>query len=92
MQMATFRVKELAKAQKLNQVMLSQKSGIQLSTVQRIWQNNRAGNPNSETLRRIAEALGVTIEELYAKDGDDQSSSLSAPRSEVNKTGVMLPA
>jgi transcriptional regulator with XRE-family HTH domain len=91
MQMAMFRVKELAKAQGLNQVELSNKSGVQLSTVQRIWQNNRAGNPNSETLRLLAGALGVTIEELYVREVDQASSS--APRPEaVNKTGIMVPA
>lgn len=89
MQMATFRVKELAKAQKLNQVDLSQKSGVQLSTLQRIWQNNRAGNPTSENLRRIAEALGVRVDDLYATNDGDVFSSAPQPEA-VNKTGAMI--
>jgi len=69
-----FRVKELAEARGYTQEELAAHArqhgaDVSLATVQRIWQNNRAGDPRSSTLLAIARALGVRVEDLYS-DGN----------------------
>ena len=66
-----FRVKELAQERNLTQEELVNRArqhsqvDISLSTVRRIWQNNKAGSPRGETLIAIADALGVSVKDLY---------------------------
>lgn len=66
--MATFRVKELAQAQGLSQEALAIKSRVRVRTVQRIWQD-AIERPYAETLIRLADALGVSVQELYTSEG-----------------------
>jgi len=73
-----FRVKELAQERGLTQEELSIRSGVKISTLRRIWQNNRAGDPRAGTLLAIAEILGVSVKELYASDGLPQPLASSA--------------
>lgn len=67
--MATFRVKELARARGLTSEELAIKSGVKVSTVRNLWQN-RVSDPSFSTLQAIAQALGVSIEDLVAPDLD----------------------
>ena len=65
-----YRVKELAKAQKLTQFELAAKSGVSMTVVQRLWQNHRSlGDVRYSTLEAIANALGVQIGDLFAEGG-----------------------
>lgn len=79
-----FRVRELAQERGVTQEELAvrarQQAGvdISLSTVRRIWQNNKAGSPRADTLIAIADVLGVTIKELYVEDEAGQPSHTSA--------------
>jgi transcriptional regulator with XRE-family HTH domain len=62
-----FRVKELAQSRGWSKDDLARKSGVKFSTVQRIWQN-RTANPLYDTLKALALALEVTVDELEQKD------------------------
>lgn len=66
--MGTFRIKELAQAQGLSQEALAIKSRVRVRTVQRLWQNT-IERPYAETLIRLADALGVSVQELYTTEG-----------------------
>lgn len=66
--MGTFRIKELAQAQGLSQEALAIKSRVRVRTVQRLWQNS-IEKPYAETLIRLADALGVSVQELYTSEG-----------------------
>ena len=72
--MATFRVKELARARGLTSEELAIKSGVKVSTVRNLWQN-RVSDPSYSTLSAIAAALGVSIEELVDTSGTDEVQS-----------------
>lgn len=84
-----FRVKELAVAVGLTQEQLSHKSGVKLSTVQRLWQNKSASEPRASTLLAIAGALGVSIQELYTTQETEQGSPISATH-EGNKECLVM--
>lgn len=56
------RVKDLRKQKGLSQEDLSKKSGLSLRTIQRV--ENGESEPTGETLKRISNALGLTLEEL----------------------------
>lgn len=58
------RVKELREAAKLTQEALAYKAGVSLGTVQRA---ERVGRASTETLSKIATALGVPPGELFAE-------------------------
>lgn len=62
--MGVFRVKELAVARGLSQEQLAFKSGVKIHTVQRIWQNS-IERPYADTLIALADALGVSVKDLY---------------------------
>jgi transcriptional regulator with XRE-family HTH domain len=70
-----FRVRELAQARDITQEELSRRSGVTISTVRRVWQNNRAGDPRSGNLIAIAKVLGVAVEELYSTETADLSNA-----------------
>jgi transcriptional regulator with XRE-family HTH domain len=76
-----FRVKELARERGLTSEELAIKSGVKFSTVRNLWQN-RVSNPSFDTLRLIAQALGVSIEDLVDNgvDGGD-ILDLNTPKS-----------
>lgn len=65
--MGKFRIKELAHDRGMVQEDLAFKSGIKLRTVQRLWQNKIA-NPSIDTMIALADALGVTVKDLYADE------------------------
>lgn len=56
------RIKDLRELKGLTQKQLGEKIGVTAETIARYENSNR--NPNIETLNKIAEALGVTINEL----------------------------
>lgn len=62
--MGQFRVKELARERGMTSEELTRKSGLKISTVRNVWQN-RVIDPSSSTLRALAAALSVTIEDLF---------------------------
>lgn len=66
--MATFRIKELAQQQGLSQEELAIKSRVRMRTVQRLWQDS-IEKPYAETLIKLADALGVSVQELYTSEG-----------------------
>lgn len=66
--MGTFRIKELAQAQGLSQEALAIKSRVRVRTVQRLWQDT-IDKPYAETLIKLADALGVSVQELYTAEG-----------------------
>lgn len=72
--MGKFRIKELAHARGMVQEDLAFKSGIKLRTVQRLWQNKIA-NPSIDTMIALADALGVSVKDLYA----DEKQSYNPP-------------
>ena len=55
-------VKDLRKQKGLSQEDLSKKSGLSLRTIQRV--ENGESEPTGETLKRISNAFGLTLEEL----------------------------
>jgi transcriptional regulator with XRE-family HTH domain len=84
--MATFRIRELAQAQGLSQEALAIKSRVRVRTVQRLWQDT-IEKPYAETLIRLADALGVSVQELYTTEG------LKATLEDIQMPGlVALPA
>lgn len=58
-----FRLKELARERGLGLDDLARKSGLKYATVQGIWQG-RVSSPRYDTLKALAEALNVSIEDL----------------------------
>lgn len=57
------RVRELRQAQSLTQEQLARASGVTVKTIERIESLKHA--PQPLTAKRIAEALGVAVEDLY---------------------------
>ncbi|HEU4322025.1 MAG TPA: helix-turn-helix transcriptional regulator [Roseiflexaceae bacterium] len=71
--MPKFRVKELAKARGLTTEELAIKSGVKMSTVRNLWQG-RTADPAYSTLRAIAAALEVRVEDLeQPEDGAEKN-------------------
>lgn len=62
-----FRVKELAAEQKISAEDLARRADLKYSAVKNLWQG-RTGDPRYSTLRSIARALGVPIEQLEASE------------------------
>jgi len=58
-----FRIKELARAQDLTAEELAQRAGVRYSALKNIWQG-RTRDPKYMTVRAIARALGVPVEQL----------------------------
>ena len=58
-----FRIKELARERGWSADDLARRSGLRFTTVQRLWQN-RTANPLYATLKAIADAFEVPMEEL----------------------------
>jgi transcriptional regulator with XRE-family HTH domain len=81
-----FRVKELAQERGLTQEELSARSGVKISTLRRIWQNNRAGDPRGRTLLALADALQVSVKELYADEEAPQTSSSASLGNKMSLT------
>jgi DNA-binding Xre family transcriptional regulator len=72
-----FKIKEITAAKGWSRYKLHQKSGVDERTLRKIWHQDAATVVNSDTLDRIATALGVDISELIESippDDDDQAS------------------
>jgi transcriptional regulator with XRE-family HTH domain len=78
--MTRFRVKELARERGLTSEELAIKSGVKVSTVRNLWQN-RVSDPSFSTLHAIAQALGVSIEDLIdtSNEGGVESEGIRMP-------------
>ena len=87
--MATFRIRELAQAQGLSQEALAIKSRVRVRTVQRLWQDT-IEKPYAETLIRLADALGVSVQELYTSEG--LKSTLEDIRTPGHSASAFQPA
>jgi transcriptional regulator with XRE-family HTH domain len=75
-----FRVRELARAQQMTAEDLARQAGLRYSAVKNLWQN-RTPNPKYGTLRAIARALGVSVEQLEAPDGESVGKFWLVPAS-----------
>ena len=78
--MVRYRVKELARVQKLTQFELAAKSDLSLSVVQRLWQNKAPEGMRHITLEAIATALGVQISDLFAAEDEPVGATLRVNR------------
>lgn len=70
--MPRFRVKELARERGLTTEELAIKSGVKMSTVRNLWQG-RTTDPAYSTLRAIAAALEVRVEDLEEPEGNQKN-------------------
>ena len=61
-----FRIAKLARCQGLTTKALAEKAGLKYSVVKNLWQH-RTPNPKYETLRAIAVALGMDVQQLEAE-------------------------
>lgn len=61
------KIKELCKAKGLSLRQLEQEAGIALNTITR-WGENV---PSVDKAKKVADALGVTLDELMREEGED---------------------
>lgn len=62
-----FRVRDLAKEQGLTTDDLARRADLKYSVVKNLWQG-RTADPKYSTLRAIARALGISVEQLEAPE------------------------
>jgi transcriptional regulator with XRE-family HTH domain len=67
--MYRLRVKEILEARKLSMAKLSRGADVPLNTVRRMVRDKNY-NPTAYTLRRVADYLGLTMDELFMKDDE----------------------
>ena len=72
------RVKEVAEAQRINMTLLSHKSYVALNTIRAMYRNPYR-TVNTDTLQRLADALGVSVFELLEEVPDDNINPHEAP-------------
>jgi transcriptional regulator with XRE-family HTH domain len=84
------RLKELRSLRGMSQEFLAEESRVGLRTIQRI--ENKESEPTGETIKRLATALGVEINELIGSDPLDETSDLKATiiflKKQLSKTNV----
>lgn len=68
--MIRLRVKEIAQEKGLSQGRLSRLSDVDDNTIKRIYRNPTA-NVNTDTLNKLARALGVSVHELIDEIPDE---------------------
>lgn len=68
--MIRLRVKEIAQEKGLSQGRLSRLSDVDDNTIKRIYRNPTA-NVNTDTLNKLARALGVSVHELIEEVPDE---------------------
>lgn len=83
-----FRLKEVAQARGFTQEDLQIKSGVKISTLRRIWQNKGVEEPRSGTMRALANALGVSVEELYNPAYQPRENGSSLPDKRMSLAGA----
>ena len=76
--MIRLRVKEVAEAKGLNMTKLSQRSEVSFTTVKSMFRNPYR-TVNTETLDRIAKALGVSVFDLMEEVSDDTTNPQEIP-------------
>jgi transcriptional regulator with XRE-family HTH domain len=83
--MRTYRVKELAKQRGLTQFDLALKSGVNMTTVQRLWQNRAPEGIRYKNLEAVAAALEVEVKDLFVEEpaGESQLPPLGNKKSLV---------
>ena len=64
--MAELRIKELCKLQGITQVELAERIGISQPSL-----SQRLNNPNLSSLEEIAQALGVSVRDLFKPEGNE---------------------
>ena len=67
------KVKEVAKAKGMSMTLLSHKSYVALSTIRAIFHNPYRA-VNTDTLKRLADALGTPILSLVEEVSDDETT------------------
>jgi DNA-binding Xre family transcriptional regulator len=72
------RVKEVAEAQGINMTLLSHKSYVALNTIRAIYRNPYR-TVNTDTLQRLADALGVSVFDLMEEVPDDDRNTPKIP-------------
>lgn len=71
--MIRLRVKEIAQEKGLSQGRLSRLSDVDDNTIKRIYRNPTA-NVNTDTLNKLAKALGVSVHELIEEVPDEPAA------------------
>ena len=71
--MIRLRVKEVAQEKGLSQGRLSRLSDVDDNTIKRIYRNPTA-NVNTDTLNKLAKALGVSVHELIEEVPDEPAA------------------
>jgi hypothetical protein len=72
------RVKEVAEAQGVNMTLLSHKSYVALNTIRAMYRNPYR-TVNTDTLQRLADALGVSVFALLEEVPDDDPNPHETP-------------
>lgn len=72
------RVKEVAEAQGVNMTLLSHKSYVALNTIRAMYRNPYR-TVNTDTLQRLADALGVSVFALLEEVPDDDTNPHETP-------------
>jgi DNA-binding Xre family transcriptional regulator len=65
-----FLVKQIAERKGIGQGELSDKTGLHLNTIKRLWKNPDEDVPNTDydTLAKIAKVLGVAVNDLIVPE------------------------
>jgi transcriptional regulator with XRE-family HTH domain len=68
------KLRELRAAADLSQQALAMKAGLSVSNVAQI-ESGKIPNPRMHTLRALAKALGVTLDELAGENGGEEGAA-----------------
>lgn len=77
------RVKEVAEAQGINMTLLSHKSYVALNTIRAMYRNPYR-TVNTDTLQRLADALGVSVFNLIEEVSDDETNPQETPENPLS--------
>ena len=77
----------LMEVNRLNAVRLSEMSGVAVSTIRRLTEDNNIATAYKQTQKKLAEALGVSVHDLV---GEGESMKNKILRSEIEKTTEYL--
>lgn len=71
--MHRLRVKEVMKEKGVSMGQLSRGANVPINTVRKLVRNTPNYSPTMETLLRVADYLGVTLNDLYTNDDNEKS-------------------
>lgn len=71
-----FRIRELARERELTAEDLARRADVKYSALKNLWQG-RTKDPKYSTLRSIARALGVSVEQLEAPESEPGNGVLA---------------